>query len=82
MNELKLALQINSEDLVNAKFIDTISLIEGFFREAEGHVDLDTEYSAEGVKRRLRSIREALRSDITNMAASISVISAPLESHS
>ena len=79
MNAPTITMQVDTEELVKSKFIETLTVMEGYFREAKGDVEVGQTYSANAVYRRMEKIKEALHNDLEKLADSIGVIYGPAE---
>lgn len=66
-------IKTDSLEILKSKFIETISKIEGVYKEAEGDLKVDQRYSASGVYKRIASIREAFYDDLRNLSNDIEV---------
>jgi hypothetical protein len=66
-----LKIKVTTEEIINAKFNDTLVTIEGYLKEAEGDISVDQDYSANAVFERLLEIKNALLNDLKKMAKSV-----------
>lgn len=58
-------------EILKGKFNETISKIEGIYKEAEGDLSVGQRYSAEAVYKRISSIRESFYDDLRNLSNDI-----------
>ena len=70
-------IKVSNEEIVKAKFSQTIAKIEGYLTEARGDVSHGTSYSANAVYRRMQAIQEAFYKDIEQFAKDLKVGNGP-----
>jgi len=67
----KIKIKISTEEMLNAKFKDTLVTIEGYLKESEGDMSTGISYGASAVNSRMGKIKLALLNDLKEMAKSI-----------
>ena len=72
--ELNMQVEVKTEDVLNGKFKNTLSTLEGFLMEAYGDIQNDTSYSAKGVHNRFEEVKTALLSDLESLQKSIVLV--------
>ena len=65
------AISMSPRELVRAKFQDTLAVVQGYIQEAKGDIDVNQNYSANAVYRRMIAIKEALENDITALSEDV-----------
>ena len=68
-----LIIKLSPKEIVEAKFKDTLVVIEGYLKEAEGDIQTRQTYGAPGVYRRIRDIKDALEKDLRELQKDIIV---------
>ena len=61
-------INLTAEEIVKVKFIDTLSIIEGYLTEAEGNRNHGTTYYVNSVYDRINNIKNTLLNDLTNLS--------------
>lgn len=69
----KLKVKVNTKDLLNGKFSNTIATINGYVKEAEGDCATYITYGAPAVSRRMNDIQRAFEKDLANLAKEIEI---------
>lgn len=72
-NNMGVKIKINAEEVLIAKFKDTFAVIEGYYKEAKGDVQVSQTYSANAVYTRMSKIREIFLEDIKKTAKDLEV---------
>ena len=73
MSEKKIEVRFSSSELIKSKFIDSLSTVEGYLLEARGDMSTTTNYSPEGVHRRIQDIKNSLLRDIEKLSREIKI---------
>jgi hypothetical protein len=68
-----LIINLTPKEILDAKFKDTLVVIEGYLKEAEGDIPARQTYGAQGVYRRIRDIKDALEKDLRELEKDITV---------
>ena len=71
--EKSIKIKVDQRELVNSKFTDTISVVEGYFNEAKGDLVVSQTYSANAVYNRMSRIKETLMRDLEKLSRDIQV---------
>jgi hypothetical protein len=61
-------IKTNNEEILKAKFNDTIAKIEGYLTEAKGDISINTTYRASAVHNRIEKIKDCFMNDLANLA--------------
>lgn len=70
---MNLNLKINATDAVNAKFLNTLKVLNGYLQEAKGDMSTGQNYSANAVHSRLLNLETAFKNDLATLAKDINV---------
>ena len=68
-----LKIKTSNEEILKAKFTDTIKTVEGYLTEARGDIQIGTSYRATAVHNRMEKIKECLTKDLANLAKDLTV---------
>ena len=69
----KIKIKLTAEEVVRAKFLLSLTKIEGYLKEAQGDELISGEYTAYAVKKRIQCIKDALLKDLNELAKQIDV---------
>lgn len=69
-----LTINLTPKEILDAKFKDSLVVIEGYLKEAEGDMEISTEYRATAVYNRIRDIKNALTRDLRELEKEITVV--------
>lgn len=61
-------IKVNNEEILKAKFNDTIARIEGYLTEARGDINVGTKYQATAVHSRIENIKKTFMNDLAKLA--------------
>lgn len=70
---MNINLKINATEAVNAKFLNTIKVLNGYLQEAKGDISNDTRYGAKAVYERLLNVEKSFQQDLMTLAKDIKV---------
>lgn len=70
---MNLNLKINATDAVNAKFLNTLKVLNGYLQEAKGDMSQGTNYGPKAVYERLLNLETAFKNDLATLAKDINV---------
>lgn len=73
MEGKKIEVKFNSTDLIKAKFINSLSTVEGYLLESRGDMSTHTNYSPSGVYKRIQDIKSSLLRDIESLSREIKI---------
>lgn len=62
-----------TEEIVQAKFIKTIAIVEGYYLEARGDIAVDQSYDSTAVFNRMERIKITLQEDLRKLASEIQI---------
>ena len=66
-------IKTNNEEILKAKFNDTIAKIEGYLTEAKGDISINTTYRASAVHARIEKIKDCFIKDLTQLAKDLTI---------
>ena len=66
-------IKTNNEEILKAKFNDTIAKIEGYLTEAKGDISINTTYRASAVHNRIEKIKDCFIKDLTQLAKDLTI---------
>ena len=61
-------IKVNNEEILKAKFNDTIARIEGYLTEARGDINVGMKYKATAVHSRIENIKKCFMNDLAKLA--------------
>lgn len=66
-------IKTNNEEILKAKFNNTIAKVEGYLQESRGDISIGTTYKAVAVHGRMEKIKECLMNDLAQLAKDLTV---------
>ena len=69
--KMAIKVKLSAEEVLNAKFKNTLMKIEGYYKEAQGDVSVNQNYSASAVFGRIKYIKETFLADLKELAKEI-----------
>jgi len=66
-------IKITKEEVIKAKFQNTIDIVNRYLKEAQIYTDLDDDYLPEEVLQRIEKIKISLNNDIKNLLNDITI---------
>jgi hypothetical protein len=74
MSEKKIEVRFSRSELIKSKFIDTLSMVEGYLLESRGDMSTLTSYSPSGVHKRIQDIKNSLSRDLEKLSNEIDIL--------